>query len=121
MSRNRTLLRSIRFTFLCLLIFSASLLGKHGIALAIDEPISIGSITINPQAHHRRSVVFKGTMKNVMLQDGSDQFGHKTCGQAFDLKDNTGSIDVWYIIKCHTEDTVVTVAEGGADNRSCDH
>ena len=56
--------------------------------------------------------MFKGTVKNVGTQDGSDQFGQKTCGQNFDLADNTGSIDVWYVIKCQTADTVVTVTEG---------
>lgn len=111
MPLSRTLLRSIDFTFLSLLILTAGLLGEHSIASAGDEPISIGSIIINPQANHRRSFVFKGTVKNVRIQDGSDQFGQKTCGQVFDLEDNTGSIDVWYIVKCQTGDTVVTVAE----------
>ncbi len=109
---GRTLLRSIHFTFLSSLILIAGLLGEHSIASAGDEPISIGSIIINPQANHRRSFVFKGTVKNVGTQDGSDQFGQKTCGQNFDLEDNTGSIDVWYVIKCQTADTVVTVTEG---------
>ena len=56
--------------------------------------------------------MFKGTVKNVGIQDGSDQFGQKTCGQVLDLEDDTGSINVWYIVKCQTRDTVVTVAEG---------
>jgi hypothetical protein len=94
-----------------LLILTASSLGERSIASAGDEPISIGPIIINPQANHRRPFVFKGTVKNVRIQDGSDQFGQKTCGQIFDLENNTGSIDVWYIVKCQTGDTIVTVAE----------
>ncbi len=77
-----------------------------------DKPISIGSITANPQANNRRVVLFKGKANDIRMIDGGT-LGIATCGQAFTLEDETGSIDVWYMIKCHHEDNanVVVVRE----------
>lgn len=81
-------------------------------ASATDDPISIGSITVNPQANNRRAVVLKGTAKEIRAAHGTDPLGFQTCGQAFTLEDSTGSIDVWYLIKCRQGESVVVVGEG---------
>ncbi len=49
-------------------------------ASAIDDPISIGSITVNPQANNRRAVVLKGTVKEIRDAYGTDPLGFQTCG-----------------------------------------
>ena len=46
------------------LVFLAILLGGQSQSLAGDEPTSIGSITVSPQANHRRAVVLRGTAKD---------------------------------------------------------
>lgn len=89
-----------------------ALIGEERITQAHDESISIGSITVNPHESHRRAVTFKGTAKNIRIQNGSDAFGQRTCGQAFDLEDGTGTIEIWYIIKCYTADPPTLAGEG---------
>ena len=97
---------------LILFLFIVIVPGEYCIASAGDDPIPIGSITVNPQANNRRAVVLKGTAKEIRAVSGSDQYGFSACGQAFTLQDPTGTIDVWYVIKCHAEGNIVVVAEG---------
>ena len=97
---------------LVLLLFTVILLGEYSITSAGDDPIPIGSITVNPQANNRRVVVLKGTAKELRALTGQDQYGFSACGQAFTLEDATGTIDVWYVIKCQADGNIVVVAEG---------
>ena len=97
---------------LVLLLFTVIVPGEYSITSAGDDPIPIGSITVNPQANNRRAVVLKGTAKEIRAVTGSDQYGFSACGQAFTLEDATGTIDVWYVIKCHAEGNIVAVVEG---------
>jgi hypothetical protein len=98
--------------FLRLFLFVATFLGGQTVASAIDDPISIGSITVNPQANNRRAVILKGTVKEIRAAHGTDPIGFQTCGQTFTLEDSTGSIEVWYLIKCRQGESVVVVGEG---------
>lgn len=85
--------------------------GRKAQASNADEPISIGSVTVNPQANNRRAVLFKGKASDIRVISGADPFGLPTCGQAFTLEDTTGSIEVWYMIKCNQEANAVVVVE----------
>lgn len=96
---------------LTVLLIVTVLTGRYAPASAGDDPISIGSITVNPQANNRRAVLFKGMAKNVRAVSGTDSLTSSACGQAFTLEDPTGSIDVWYLIKCRQEENVVIVTE----------
>ena len=82
----------------------------NGQASEAEKLISIGSITANPQANNRRIVLFKGKANDIRVINGA-ALGIPICGQAFTLKDETGSIDVWYLIKCHHQDNVFVVVE----------
>ena len=77
-----------------------------------DEVIPIGSITINPMANNRRAVILQGKTKHVTAYQGQDSFGRSLCGQGFILADETGSLDVLYLIRCQANETPVLVGEG---------
>jgi hypothetical protein len=77
-----------------------------------DEVIPIGSITINPLANNRRAVILQGKTKNVTAYQGQESFGRSLCGQGFILADETGSLDVLYLIRCQANETPVLVGEG---------
>ena len=81
------------------------------LAAPADEAISIGSITINPMANNRRAVVLQGKAKTVMVYQGEDSFGRSLCGQGFILEDETGSLDVLYLIRCQANETPASVRE----------
>ncbi len=85
-------------------------------ALAFAEPadvaIPIGSITINPMANNRRAVILQGKTKTVNAYQGQDSFGRSLCGQGFILEDETGSLDVLYLVRCQANETPVLVGEG---------
>jgi hypothetical protein len=81
-------------------------------AAPADEVIPIGSITINPKANNRRAVILQGKTKNVTAYQGQDSFGRSLCGQGFILADETGSLDVLYLIRCQANETPVLVGEG---------
>src|SRR6266849_8391182 len=81
-------------------------------AAPADEVIPIGSITINPMANNRRAVILQGKTKNVIAYQGQDGFGRLLCGQGFILADETGSLDVLYLIRCQANETPVLVGEG---------
>ena len=82
------------------------------LAAPADEAIPIGSITINPRANNRRAVILQGKTKNVIAYQGKDSFGRSLCGQGFILADETGSLDVLYLIRCQANETPVLVDEG---------
>lgn len=82
------------------------------LAAPADEAIHIGSITINPMANNRRAVILQGKTKNVNAYQGQDSFGRSLCGQGFILEDETGSLDVLYLIRCQANETPVLVGEG---------
>jgi hypothetical protein len=42
---------------------------------------------------------------------GEDGLGRSLCGQAFILEDETGSLDVLYLIRCQANETPVSVRE----------
>ena len=80
--------------------------------LAADgHPVPISTIVANPQASNRRAVVLQGMATEILSVNGSDVFGSATCGQSFMLEDPTGSIEVWYVIRCSLAKTTVTVSE----------
>jgi hypothetical protein len=81
-------------------------------AAPADETIPIGSITINPMANNRRAVMLQGKAKTVNAYTGQDNFGRAICGQGFILEDETGSLDVLYLIRCQANDTPQLVGEG---------
>src|SRR5262245_9735880 len=83
---------------------------SNGRASDAEKPISIGSITANAQANNRRIVLFKGKASDIRPITGA-ALGISACGQTFSLEDETGSIEVWYIIKCHHEGSDFVVIE----------
>jgi hypothetical protein len=82
------------------------------LAAPADEAIPIGSITINPMANNRRAVILQGKAKTVTAYQGQDGMGRSLCGQGFSLADETGSLDVLYLIRCQANETPVLVGEG---------
>jgi hypothetical protein len=81
-------------------------------AAAVDEIIPIGSITVNPMANNRRAVILQGKTKTVATYQGQDSFGRPICGQGFVLEDDTGSLDVLYLVRCHANETPTVISEG---------
>ena len=82
------------------------------LAAPADVVVPIGSITINPMANNRRAVILQGKTKDVNAYHGYDSFGRTLCGQGFILADETGSLDVLYLIRCQANETPVVVCEG---------
>ena len=82
------------------------------LAAPVDEAIPIGSITINPMANNRRAVILQGKTRSVNAYQGQDSFGRSLCGQGFTLADETGSLDVLYLIRCQPNKTPELVGEG---------
>lgn len=82
-------------------------------AHAIEEVIKVEAILSNPSAMHRRPVLLKGTVKEVTRIEGIDSLSNPLCGQGFLLEDETGAIQVDYLICCQVpEEKVVVVTEG---------
>ena len=81
-------------------------------AAPVDEVIPIGSITINPMANNRRAVILLGKAKDAVTYQGVDNFGRSLCGQTFILEDETGSLDVLYLVRCLANNPPVLVGEG---------
>ena len=82
------------------------------LAAPADGAISISSITINPMANNRRAVILQGKAKDVAAYQGEDSFGRSLCGLGFMLEDETGSLDVLYLIRCQPNETPALVGEG---------
>jgi hypothetical protein len=82
------------------------------LAAPVEEVIPIGSITVNPMANNRRAVILQGKTKTVNAYQGHDSFGRAICGQGFILEDDTGSLDVLYLIRCQVDETPVLLSEG---------
>ena len=80
-------------------------------AAPADETIPIGSVTINPMANNRRAVILQGKAKDVAAYRGEDSFGRSVCGQGFMLEDETGSLDVLYLIRCQANEPPASVRE----------
>ena len=85
-------------------------------ALALAAPVDgvtpIGSITVNPMANNRRAVILQGKTKTVNTYQGQDSFGRSLCGQGFILEDETGSLDVLYLVRCQATEPPVAIGEG---------
>ena len=82
------------------------------LAAPVDEVIPIGSITVNPMANNRRAVILQGKTKTVTPYNGLDSFGRSICGQGFILEDDTGSLDVLYLVRCQANETPQLIVEG---------
>jgi hypothetical protein len=82
------------------------------LAAPVDEVIPIGSITVNPMANNRRAVILQGKTKAVNTYHGQDSFGRSICGQGFILTDDTGSLDVLYLIRCQANESPQLIVEG---------
>ena len=103
--------RLCRKSLLHLLILASIAMGQCPALSADDHPVPISTIVANPQASNRKSVVLKGTATEIQSVNGSDVFGGATCGQSFMLEDPTGSLEVWYVIRCSLAETAVKVSE----------
>ena len=82
------------------------------LAAPADEVIPIGSITVNPMANNHRAVILQGKTKTVNAYKGQDSFGRPICGQGFILEDDTGSLDVLYLVRCQANETPALITEG---------
>ena len=82
------------------------------VAAPVDEVIPIGTITVNPMANNRRAVILHGKTKTVTTYHGQDSFGRSICGQGFILADDTGSLDVLYLIRCQANEAPQVIVEG---------
>ena len=82
------------------------------LAAPADQVVPIGSITINPMANNRRAVTLRGKVKDSLVYQGGDSFGRSLCGQTFILEDETGSLDVLYLIRCQANEPPVSVGNG---------
>ena len=63
-------------------------------------------------ANNRRAVILQGKAKDVSAYQGEDSYGRSLCGQGFILADETGSLDVLYLISCQANETPWLVGEG---------
>lgn len=77
-----------------------------------DEVTPISAITVNPLANNRRVVILHGKTRGLSTYHGQDGFGQTVCGQGFILEDDTGSLDVLYLFRCHATETPTVIAEG---------
>lgn len=82
------------------------------VAAPVDEVTPIGSIVVNPMANNRRAVILKGKTKTLTSYQGRDGFGRYICGQGFILEDDTGVLDVLYLVRCQTNEIPMLVSEG---------
>jgi hypothetical protein len=80
-------------------------------AAPADEVIPIGAITVNPMANNRRAVMLHGKTKKLNTYQGQDSFGRSICGQGFILEDETGSLDVLYLVRCQANEMPLVVRE----------
>ena len=56
-------------------------------------------------------MILQGKTKAVTVYEGQYNFGRAICGQGFILEDDTGSIDVLYLIRCQATEPPVLVRE----------
>ena len=82
------------------------------LAAPADEVIPISTITVNPMANNRRAVILLGKARDSVAYEGADNFGRSLCGQAFILEDETGSLDVLYLFRCHASESPLLVGDG---------
>jgi hypothetical protein len=81
-------------------------------AVPANEIFPIGSIIISPMANNRRAVVLLGKARETAAYEGVDSIGRSLCGQTFILEDETGSLDVLYLVRCLGNDPLVLVGDG---------
>lgn len=78
-----------------------------------EERLSLGAISADPSAYHRRAVVLQGRAKQVVRYGGLDYVNQPMCSQDFLLEDETGTLPVRYEVRCQSgQQQAVSVAEG---------
>jgi len=63
-------------------------------------------------ANNCRAIILQGKRRTVTTYNGLDSFGRSICGQGFILEDDTGSLDVLYLIRCQANDPPALLGEG---------
>jgi hypothetical protein len=63
-------------------------------------------------ANNRRAVILQGKTRTVTTYNGLVSFGRAICGQGFILEDDTGSLDVLYLVRCQANETSQLIVEG---------
>lgn len=66
-----------------------------------------------PTAFHRSAVLLRGVVKDIGLVEGKDPFNFPLCGQGFSLEDETGLIEVVYLVKCQGGAETVEYVQNG--------
>lgn len=92
------------------LVLGGSLLG-HLPAWA--EPTAVSTILIDPSTFHRRAVMLRGTVKQVVRYGGLDYLNRPMCSQDFTLEDPTGEIPVRYEVRCKSGADVALLLHDG--------
>ena len=77
----------------------ALVLLAQGMAIA-EDVLPIKDILASPTDFHRRKVLLSGMVKDISSVEGKDTLNLAMCGQGFFLDDETGSIEVIYLVKC---------------------
>ncbi len=78
------------------LVLALGLLAPGGPARADDEPVPIGEVIADPDAHHMRLVLLQGTVRQITQLPPYSPATDTTCYGAytFALEDETGSIEI---------------------------
>jgi hypothetical protein len=79
------------------------------------EPVTpIGWLLINPSSVHRKVVKLEGVVKDVAIYSGRETTTNRPiCGAEFKLEDDTGVIEVLYLVRCQAgQEQAQTVTEG---------
>lgn len=78
------------------LVLALGLLGLSGPARAEDEPVPIGEVVADPDAHHMRLVLLHGTVRQITQLPPYSPATDTICYGAytFTLEDETGSIEI---------------------------
>lgn len=78
-----------------------------------EERLSLGAISADPSAYHRRAVVLQGRAKQVVRYGGLDYVNQPMCSQDFLLEDDTGTLPIRYEVRCQSgQQQAVSVTEG---------
>jgi hypothetical protein len=78
------------------------------------EPVTpIGWLLINPSSVHRKVVKLEGVVKDVAIYSGrATTTNRPICGAEFKLEDDTGVIEVLYLVRCQAgQEQAQTVTE----------
>jgi hypothetical protein len=84
------------------LVLALGLLAPGGPARADDEPVLIGEVIADPDAHHMRLVLLQGTVRQITQLPPYSPATGTTCYGAytFTLEDETGSIEIGVLGFC---------------------